>query len=287
METFETYRPLLFSIAYRMLGSAMEAEDIVQDAFVQYQSVGADNVHSPRAFLTTVVTRLCLNQLNSAHAKRETPLGTSLPEPILTQDDRFSANPASRLADYETISMAFLVLLETLTPAERAVFLLREVFDYDYDEIAEIIGKSETACRQLFSRANKRVIENRPRFKSTPEERRRLLGQFIKAVEVGELDGLVSMLSDDVTFWADGGGKVRGAAIRPVTGAHNVAQFVISSVRFTPTGVAPEFADVNGSPALIMRADNGQAFLVILIEADKGRIREIRVIADPDKLKML
>src|SRR5258707_54765 len=163
---FETYRPLMFSIAYRMLGSAMEAEDILQEAFLRYQTVPPETIRSPRAFLSTVVTRLCLNQLDSARAKREAYIGPWLPEPMLTEGETEQplntppASPAQQAELHESLSLAFLALLEQLTPAERAVFLLREVFDYDYGEIAEILEKDEAACRQIFSRAKKHIAEN-------------------------------------------------------------------------------------------------------------------------------
>ena len=286
MIQFETYRPLLFSIAYRMLGSAMEAEDIVHDAFIKYQRVADTIIESPRAYLTTIVTRLCLNQLNSAQSKRETRLGPTLPEPIITAESA-TTDPAQQYLCDESISMAFLVLLEQLNPAERAVFLLREVFDYAYPEIARIVGKSEAACRQIFSRANKRVVENRPRFDSDPAQHQRLLREFVAAVESGSLETLVSLLAEDVTFWADGGGQIRGAATRPINGAGDVAAFVLASVRLSPRGVAREFTNVNGKLACIMRRPAGDAFLVILLETGAQAIHEIRVIADPDKLSRL
>ena len=184
-EQFEAHRPLLFSIAYRMLGSATEAEDIMQEAYLRYHAVSPEAIHSPKAFLSTLVIRLCLNQLESARAKREVYVGPWLPEPVLTGAGDVTAlnapvpSPSQHAELHESISLAFLVLLEQLTPVERAVFLLREVFDYKYAEIAEILEKDETACRQLFSRAKKHIAEHRPRFKSTPEKHRQLLSQFM------------------------------------------------------------------------------------------------------------
>ena len=208
---FETYRPQLFAIAYRMVGSAMEAEDLVQESYLRYRSVQTEEIRSPKAFLTTIVTRLCLNHLQSARVQREQYVGPWLPEPMLDGAEQ-TLSPTDQMARYESISLAFLTLLETLTPVERGVFLLREVFDYDYPDIAAIVEKSEPACRQLFRRAKEHLAQRRPRFRTTPARQRQLLDQFMHAVSAGEFDGLTKLLAEDVTMWADGGGKVRGAA---------------------------------------------------------------------------
>jgi RNA polymerase sigma-70 factor (ECF subfamily) len=284
VDAFETYRPLMFAIAYRMLGSVMEAEDIVQEAYLRYQAFPPERVESPKAFLSTVVTRLCLNQLQSAQAQRETYIGPWLPEPILT-DNPSQYSPASQSPD-ESLSLAFLVLLESLTPSERAVFLLREVFDYEYAEIAAILGKDEAACRQSFSRAKKHLAENRPRFQSTPEAHRQLLERFMGAVGAGEMEGLTQLLAEDVTMWADGGGRARGAAIHPLHGREAVARFVLASTRLPTETYRAEIAQVNGETGVILRA--GQyPILVLTIQVDNGSIREIRVVGNPDKLKHL
>lgn len=282
---FESYRPLMFSIAYRMLGSATEAEDIVQEAFLRYQSTDTDQIVSDKAFLSTVVTRLCLNQLQSAHSQRETYIGPWLPEPVLTAEDEHSV-PAQQAELHESISMAFLTLLEQLSPLERAVFLLREVFDYEYAEIAEIIGKEEAACRQLFSRARKHITEHRPRYSPSPEAHRQILDRFMQATGSGDLDGLIQLLADDVVMWADGGGKTRGAALYPLHGAEAVAQFLVASVRLAPPGLHSEFAEVNGEQAVILRTDD-RAFLVLFAEADKQHVTNIRVVGNPDKLNWI
>lgn len=282
MNDFEQYRPLLFSIAYRMLGSAMEAEDIVQDTYLQFHKTPPDTIDSPKAFLTTITTRLCLNQLNSARMQRETYIGPWLPEPLLTSDQ-----PAAHVTQYDSISMAFMVLLETLSPAERAVFILREVFDYDYDEIAHILDKSATACRQLFSRAKKHIADNRPRFKPDPEAHRQILTQFAQAINQGDIDGLTAMLTEDVTFWGDGGGKARGAALYPLHGREKVAIFIMGSLRFLPEDAQPKFADVNGEPAVVIRNQNGIAITVISIDIRHNQVSGIRAIANPDKLRHL
>jgi RNA polymerase sigma-70 factor, ECF subfamily len=282
-EQFESYRPLLFAIAYRMVGSAMEAEDLVQESYLRYQAAGPETIHSPKAFLSTVTTRLCLNHLQSARVQREQYVGPWLPEPIGTGADRL-ASPADEVARYESISLAFLTLLEALTPLERAVFLLREVFDYEYGEIAIIVDKSEVACRQLFSRAKKQIAQRRPRFRPTPDEHRQLLDRFIQAVNLGELESLTQLLADDVTLWADGGGKVRGAATQPVQGRATVARFIMASTRFLPAGYGVKVAEVNGAPAAVIVVDERPHFLIAL-EVARGMVQEVRVVANPDKLQ--
>jgi RNA polymerase sigma-70 factor, ECF subfamily len=289
MEEFEQYRPKLLSLAYRMLGSADDAEDIVQDAYLRYRRAKsqAQVIQTPQAFLTTIVTRLCLTELTSARAERETHIGPWLPEPVLTEGSGEFAEPSQRASDRESISLAFLVLLEQLTPAERAVFLLREVFEYPYSEIAEILEKSEAACRQLFSRAHAFLIANKPRYQSTPSEHRNLLDRFIKAVEEGELSELEQLLARDVTFWADGGGKAKGAALHPVHGRSAVAKFLLALRQFAPESYRYGVQAVNGLPSLVLRTNQGIAFTVISIEGSEGEIREIRGVADPDKLRRL
>jgi len=286
MADFETYRPLLFSIAYRMLGSAMDAEDIVQETFIRYQEANPEQVEHPKAFLSTIVTRLCLNQLQSARVQREQYIGPWLPEPVITGGDGAALfNPASELGTRDTISMAFLVLLESLSPSERAVFLLREVFDYDYAEIARILDKDEAACRQLFSRAKKHVTENRPRFKATPEEHNQLLGQFLLACNVGDVEGLTKLLAENVTSWSDGGGKAQ-AATRPIHGADSVARFFIGLTKKMPTDAGVEITDINGKLGVLVRL-SGKPFVVITLEVGDGLIREFRVVANPEKLARL
>ncbi|HLO30707.1 MAG TPA: RNA polymerase sigma-70 factor [Anaerolineales bacterium] len=287
VEPFEQYRPKLLALAYRMLGSATEAEDILQDAYLRYQGAQNQVIQSPQAFLTTVVTRLCLTELTSARAQRETYLGPWLPEPVLTEGPGEFIDPSQRASDHESISLAFLVLLENLTPSERAVFILREVFDYEYREIADILEKSEAACRQLFSRAKAYLAVNRPRYKSTPEDHRRLLERFIEAIEYGELSRLVDLLAENVTFWADGGGKVKGAATHPMHGRIAVAQFLLAVRQFAPEGYHHAVQVLNGMPALVLRTKEGMPFTVLSIEVNEDYIYEIRGVADPDKLRHL
>lgn len=282
---FEAYRPLMFSIAYRMLGSATEAEDIVQDAYLRYRTTPPDQITSHKAFLSTIVTRLCLNQLQSAHVQRETYIGPWLPEPILTESSDLFA-PAQQAELHDSISIAFLTLLEELTPLERTVFLLREVFDYEYAEIAEIIAKEEAACRQMFSRAKKHIAEHRPRFEPSQEKHRQILDQFIQAATTGDLNGLMQLLTEDVVLWADGGGKVRGAALHPLHGRESVAHFVLASPRFLVGNYHIELAEVNDELAAIIRVDSSVlAVLSMSVDGDAGQVSEIRAMGNPDKLK--
>ncbi len=285
VDQFEAYRPLMFSIAYRMLGSLTEAEDIVQEAYLRYQATPPEQIVSHKAFLSTIVTRLCLNHLQSAQTQRESYIGPWLPEPVLTGvDERFA--PTQHVELHESLALAFLVLLEQLTPVERAVFLLREVFDYEYAEIAAIVGKAEGACRQVFSRAKKHIAAARPRFKPSPEAHRQIFEQFLRAVEQGELDGLMQLLSDDVELWVDGGGKVPGAATRPLHGRTAVARFVLSNAQQAPSGFWPVVAEVNGEPAVILRTAD-EVRLVLSMDIEEGRVRMIRAIRNPDKLQEL
>ncbi len=287
METFEIYRPYLFSIAYRMLGSAMDAEDMVQETYLRYQAAQSETIISLKAFLTTIITRLCLDQLHLARRKRELYIGPWLPEPINTASTAETIDPQERVDTEETISLAFLLLLEQLQPIERAVFLLREVFEYEYSEIAAFLGKSEAACRQSFSRAKKHLADHKPRFHAPVDIQKQLLTGFQLAVQAGEMSTLMNLLAEDVTFWGDGGGKVKGAATRPITGRLAVARFFmeVQNVfrRSLPEDAQPELAEVNRQPALVLRSGE-RAFGVLTIEVQDDHIQTIRVVANPDKL---
>ena len=287
MESFETYRSYLFAIAYRMLGSAMDAEDMVQETYLRYQSTPKDSIHSLKAFLTTIISRLCVDQLHLARRTREQYLGPWLPEPIITADNLQLSSPEERVDREESISLAFLLMLEQLQPVERAVFLLREVFEYDYAEIASFLGKSEVACRQWFSRAKKHLADHRPRFQASPETQQRLLLSFQQALQAGEMTPFMNMLAEDVTFWADGGGKVKGVAIHRLFGRDEVVRFILSNApifRSTlPEDAYAELAEVNGQPALVTRSGE-RAFAVLSIDVEADQIKAIRFVANPEKL---
>ena len=286
-ESFETYRSYLFAIAYRMLGSAMDAEDMVQETYLRYRNTPPETITSLKAFLTTIITRLCMDQLHLARRKREMYVGPWLPEPILDTDALEMVDLEKRVDTDESISLAFLVLLEQLQPVERAVFLLREVFEYDYPEIANFLGKSEVACRQWFSRAKKHLADHRPRFPASPEVQKQLLTGFMQAVNAGEMSTLMNLLAEEVTFWGDGGGKVKGAATRPITGRVAVARFFLATGNLfrssLPKDARVALEEVNGQPALVIR-DSERAFSVLTIEVEDGRIGIIRVVANPEKL---
>jgi len=286
MDPFEEYRSLLFAIAYRMLGSAMEAEDIVQEAYLRYRATLPESIRTLKSFLTTIVYHLCIDHLKSAQVQRETYVGPWLPEPIITGDGASRLSPLRQITDRESISMAFLVLLESLSALERAVFLLREVFDYEYTEIAQITGRNEAACRQLFSRAKKHISEHRPRFPASPEAHTKMVGRFMEACIAGDMDGLMSLLVEDVTVWSDSGGKVSGAARQPIQGRDRVARAMIGNAARAPEGTTLEVIEANGFPALLIRV-KGQVVGVLTLEVEGDFIRAIRNVANPDKLAHL
>ena len=283
METFESYRPYLFAIAYRMLGSAMDAEDMVQETYLRFQAIEPSTIHSFKAYLTTILVRLCMDQLQLARRKREQYMGPWLPEPVLTEEVMETADPEERVEKKESISLAFLILLEQLQPFERAVFLLREVFEYEFVEIAGMLGKSEAACRRSFSRAKQHLQAHRPRFQPAPDEHQQLLNSFLQAVTIGETNALTNILAEQVTFWADGGGKVKGAPTRPLSGRIAVVRFFLGTKRLWPEDASVELGEVNGQAALIIRADK-KAFSVLALDVEHGQIQTIWVIANPDKL---
>jgi RNA polymerase sigma-70 factor (ECF subfamily) len=282
-ESFENYRSYLFAIAYRMLGSAMDAEDMVQETYLRSQSMPNGSLHSVKAYLTTIITHLCIDHLRLARRKREMYMGPWLPEPILTVETAETGDPEKRVDRQESISLAFLLLLEELQPFERAVLLLREAFEYEFAEIATMLDKSEAACRRSFSRAKQHLREHRPRFPASRETHQRLLSGYSQAVETGDMSSLMSLLSEDVTLWADGGGKIKQAALRPLSGRDAVARFSLGTRRFLPQDYRREMAEVNGQPAVIMRAGS-QALFVLTIEVEAGHIQTIQIVANPEKL---
>jgi len=280
VEIFDQNRPLLFSIAYRMTGSVMEAEDAVQEAYLRWQQA-PEEVRSPSAYLSTIVTRLCIDRLRSARVRREHYVGPWLPEPVVGERAR-EIGDSAELED--TLSMAFLVLLESLTPVERAVFLLREVFDYEYAEIASLVGKSEANCRQISRRARQAVAARRPRFESSPEQEKRLMQGFLEASLAGDMETLLALLCEDVTLYSDGGGKAR-AALRPISGADNVARWLTGILRNVPPGFAVRQVQINGRPGLVGYFGDGSPQSVVTIEVSEGTITAIRLVVNPEKLE--
>jgi RNA polymerase sigma-70 factor, ECF subfamily len=280
VEVFDRNRPLLFSITYRMTGGVMEAEDTVQEAFLRWQRASEDEVRSPSAYLSKAVTRLCIDRLRSATVRREQYVGPWLPEPVLGEQ---AQEIGARAELEDTLSMAFLVLLESLSPVERAVFLLREVFDYEYAEIASLVGKSEANCRQISRRARQSEAARRPRFESSPEQEERLIEGFLQASLSGDMEALLELLSDDVTLYSDGGGKTR-AALRPIYGADYVARFLAGTLRNIPPGFAVRQTRVNGRPGLVGYFGNGSPHSVVSVEVAEGSIRAIRLVVNPEKL---
>jgi RNA polymerase sigma-70 factor, ECF subfamily len=273
---FEEWRPLLFGIAYRMLGSAADAEDTVQDACVRWLRRGDEPVRSVRGYLVTVVTRLCLDQLDSARARRESYAGPWLPEPIVV-DDTGAAEQA------DSLSLAFLVLLEELTPLERAAYLLHDVFGYSFEEVARSLNRSPSACRQLGARARRHVEERRQRFDADLRHGRELTDRFLAACATGDLSGLLSMLSEDVVVWTDGGGKVR-AAVRPVVGPHRRSRFLVNVAKKS-SGV-PVATVLNGQPASVF-VHGDEVVAALVLDILDGRIVGVRAVSNPDKLTHL
>lgn len=271
---FMSERGRLFGIAYRMTGSAMDAEDILQEVFLKWQTAH-EGVESPAAYLTTMTTRACIDYLRSARVQREQYIGAWLPEPIATP----LIDPAQL---GESLSLAFLVILERLSPIERAVFLLREVFDYDYAEIATMLQKSEANCRQIFARARKHVNEHRPRFRPSDEAHEVLLGQFLQACAEGNIHNLTALLSQEAILVADGGGVVK-AAMRPIVGAENIARFFLGLIKRAGGDYYPRFVSVNGQTSIAIYHQGRLSHLMIFY-ADANTIARVYVVANPHKL---
>ena len=279
MEVFETYRPLLFSIAYRMLGSASDAEDMVQETYLRYRTAQKAEIRSLKSFLMTVVTRLCLDELKSAHVQREQYLGSWLPEPVLTEDAQ------TLVEQRESLSLAFLTLLEELTPAERAVFVLHTAFDYPYDEIGNMLEKNAAACRQLYHRAQERLAAHQRRFEPALATQQELVGRFLRAAQSGEVEALTELLAHDVVVWADGGGKV-SAARRPVSGQEKVIRFVQGLQRKALADLTVSVETINGGPTLLFWSGE-TLFTVGGFRVADGQIHGIYAILNPDKLAYL
>lgn len=285
-EEFERYRVLLFSIAYRMTGSASEAEDLVQETYLRYQASAGQEIGSLKAYLSTIITRLALDYLKSARVTREQYIGAWLPEPILTSEG--GGFSLAELEQQEALSLAFLRLLETLSPPERAVFLLHEVFDYPFSEIASMLEKSPANCRQIFHRARQALEDKRTRFEPEPQRQRQLLFGFLSASQAGDMAALISLLAQDVVSWSDGGGKVQ-SNLKPVHGQQAVARFWcfwLSLVRENQRPLTFTVAEINGSPAILCW-EAGILGVVISLKLSAEGIEEIYAVLNPEKLAYL
>ncbi|HEY3034240.1 MAG TPA: RNA polymerase sigma-70 factor [Streptosporangiaceae bacterium] len=281
-EETQELRQAAFAIAYRMLGSVADAEDVVQEALLRYHRKARDEtIDSPVAFLTTVTTRLAIDSLRRARARRETYAGPWLPEPLLTDQ---APDVAEQAETADSLSLAFLVLLESLSPVERAVFLLHDVFDYGYDEIAGIVRESEDNCRQLAARARRHVEEKRPRFETSRQERERLAAAFFAACEAGELQALVGLLSHDVVLYGDGGGKAP-AAPKPVFGREKVIHLLMAiATQSRKAGIRARPAEVNGQPGALFTDRPGRIVYLMSLDIADGLVQTVRSIVNPDKL---
>jgi RNA polymerase sigma-70 factor (ECF subfamily) len=285
-DAYRELRPLLFSIAYRMVGSVSEAEDLVQEAFLRLHRALADRaeIASPKAYLSAVTTRLAIDHLRSARVRRERYVGAWLPEPLVTGGE---ADPASHAETADSLSLAFLVLLERLSPLQRAVFLLHEVFGYGYAEIAGLVGRSEDNCRQIAARARRHVEAGRPRFESSRRQREELARRFFAAVERGDTEGLVGLLADDVVMYGDGGGKAPALAA-PVHGAARVARLLLGLARRgAAAGIRVRPAEINGNPGLLAIDPDGRLLSVLALDIADGRVQTVHSIVNPDKLRHL
>jgi RNA polymerase sigma-70 factor (ECF subfamily) len=275
---FEQLRPLLFSLAYRMLGSRSDAEDIVQESYLRWQSATIEEIRSPKSFLTTVVARLSLDALKTAHRKREVYVGPWLPEPLVAPD------ASATLEMAESLSIAFLHLLEALTPAERAAFLLHDIFDAGYDQIAATLDTTEANSRQLVSRARTHLRERRPRFVVDRDRQQAVLHRFLTACTSGDTTELATVLKDDVIVYSDGGGKAR-AALNPIYGVDKTIRFILGIMRKTPPELTGgHFASINGEPGFVFTLEGKTASVLTLDLDDDERIRAIYFVANPDKL---
>jgi RNA polymerase sigma-70 factor, ECF subfamily len=303
-EAYAELRPLMFSIAYRMIGSVSEAEDIVQEAFLRYHraqsgpgetaaggSKQAARIESPKAYLSAVTTRLCIDYLRSARARREAYLGEWLPEPLLTGDRIVGgtgpADPGGLAEQADSLSMAFLLLLERLSPVERAVFLLHDIFGYGYGEIAGIVGKSEDNARQLALRARRHVAERKPRFEASRSKREELAARFFRAVGQGDMDGLLAMLAEDAIVYGDSG-DARPSWPRPIAGRGHVGRLLVGlAQQMSQVGVAIRPAEVNGQPGALFLDPAGRLINVFALDIAGGQVQTIRSVINPDKLRHL
>jgi RNA polymerase sigma-70 factor, ECF subfamily len=283
LATFDQHRSLLFSVAYRMLGTVADAEDMLQETFIRWQQACEEEIRSPRAFLITIISRLCINHLQSARVRREEYVGQWLPEPIVTDP---ANDPLSIIRVDESLSMAFLILMERLTPVERAVFLLREVFEYEYAEIAAILGQSEVNCRQILRRSRQHVSAMRPRFKVSAQKKSELLERFLRATASGDVSQLIAVLADDAVLHSDGGGKAI-AVPNLVHGSDAVARAILRGMsKLVPKNLVRRMAQINGNPGVITYLE-GRPFSVFTIDGTAEQIRAIYVVTNPEKLSHL
>lgn len=285
-ELYSALRPLLFSIAYHMLGSVSAAEDIVQESFLRYHRAQQEGVviETPKAYLSTIATRLSVDALRSAKRRRETYVGTWLPEPLLTDP---GPDAAEQVETADTLSFAFLVLLESLSPVERAVFLLREVFDYGYDEIAEVVDRAPDNCRQIALRARRSVDARRPRYEPSAAKRDELAERFFAACQHGDLEALQGLLAADVKFQGDGGGKAPAVA-QVISGLEKVMRLLESLLQQgVELGGWAEPVHVNGRPGAIFHTADGKIASVLILEIADGHVQTIQSVVNPDKLRHL
>ncbi|WP_409275871.1 RNA polymerase sigma-70 factor [Neobacillus sp. SCS-31] len=281
-EVYSSYKSVLFSLAYRMLGSVTDAEDIVQEAFLNLNQVSLDSIHHVKSYLWKVTTNLSIDLLRSARKRREVYVGSWLPEPILNGKD---ADLADRVIANEELSIAFLLLLENLTPVERAVFLLREVYSYSYDEIAHLIGKSPDNSRKIQSRAKQKIGDLSPKEGGDRSKKEETVRDFMEAVQSNNTEKLLSILSDDFTIYSDGGGKAK-SNLRPIFGIERAVAALRSFHRKIPSNLIIIEADVNGQPGMIMKVDD-QIFYVFAFQFDEDKLSALYNIVNPDKLKHL
>ncbi|MDQ4005118.1 MAG: RNA polymerase sigma-70 factor [Actinomycetota bacterium] len=287
-DLYQDLRPLMFSIAYRMVGTASDAEDIVQEAFLRYhrETEKGVEVESPKAYLSAVTTRLAIDHLRSARVRRDQYYGTWLPEPLLTDT---SSEPDVHAETSDSLSMAFLVMLESLSPVERAVFLLREVFGYEYEQVAEVVGKSEDNCRQIAVRARRQVEAKKPRFEASRKRREDLARRFFEAAREGDANGLMELLAEDVVVYADGGGK--GPAFpKPVHGRDRAARVLLGAgggggARVGVIGMRA--VGINGQPGAVFLDAEGRPIVAVTVDVADGQVQTVRAISNPEKLRHL
>ena len=277
-DVFSEHRGYLISLAYRMTGSMADAEDLLQEAYLRWREVDVAEVREPRALLTTIVTRLAINYLDSARVRREEYVGEWLPEPVVTTAQRDPAELS------ESLTMAFLVLLESLTPLERAVFLLHEVFEYSHEEIAGITGKNVEACRQLLRRAKQAVQQRRPRFEPSADAAAKLTAEFAHAMQTGDADALMHLLHEEIVAYSDGGGRVH-AAINPIYGKDHVARFLVGIAR-KRDDLKQQFAEINNQPGFL-GFQNGEAQIALVLDIEDDQIRNVYIVVNPEKLQHL